>query len=89
MTGFSLWIEINLALVGIEIGLFYVRGSELTWFLCGGRKWLGFSVSIEIDLAYVGGRTRLDVSAGIEINLVLVCVRNQLGFSVCSKSTWF
>ena len=49
--------------MGIEIDLFFVRGSELPWFLCGGRKLLGFSVWIEFDLVYVGG---------IEIDLISV-----------------
>ena len=36
--------------MGIEIDFFFVRESELTWFLCGSRKFFGFSVWIEIDL---------------------------------------
>ena len=58
--------------MGIEIDLFFVRGSELPWFLCGGRKLLGFSVWIEFDLVYVGDRTGLDFRLGIEIDMVLV-----------------
>ena len=49
-------IEIDLGCVWvIEIELISVKGSALTWFLCGGRKSLGFSVWIEIDLVFVRG----------------------------------
>ena len=45
------WAEIDLiSLWGIKIDLISVHGSELTWFLRGGRKILGFSVWIEINL---------------------------------------
>ena len=57
--------------MGIEIDLFFVRGSELPWFLCGGRKLLGFSVWMEFDLVYVGDRNRFGLSVPIEMNLVL------------------
>ena len=58
--------------MGIEIDLFFVRGSELTCFLCGGRRLLGFSVWIEIGLVYVGGTVSLDFSLWVEIDLFLV-----------------
>ena len=41
--------------VEIEIEMFFVRGSKLTWFLCVGRKLLGLNVWIEIDLVFVCG----------------------------------
>ena len=66
--------------MGIEIDLFFVRGSELPWFLCGGRKLLGFSVWIEFDLVYVGDRTWVNFSLAIGIDLALVWG---------SKKTWF
>ena len=54
----------------IELDLVFLRGSELTWFLGGGRKWLGFRIWIEIDLLYVGGRTLLDFRTGIKIDII-------------------
>ena len=49
-------VEIDLISVwGIEVNLISVSGSELTWFLCGGRKSLGFNVWIELKLAFLSG----------------------------------
>ena len=39
--------------MGIEIDLIFVRESESTWFLCGGRKRPGFRVGVGKDLASV------------------------------------
>ena len=37
--GFSVSMEIDLVFVlVVELELISVKGSELTWFLCGGRK---------------------------------------------------
>ena len=56
-------------------------GSNLTWFRCRDRNWLGFvwgskmncsSVLIEIGSVYVRYRTWLDFNVGIEIDVVLV-----------------
>ena len=69
-----------ISLLGIELDLMSAYGSELTWFLCGGRKWLGLSVCIEIDLVYVGDRTWVNFSLAIGIDLALVWG---------SKKTWF
>ena len=33
----------------IKIDLISVKGSKLTWFLCGGRKFLGLRTWIEIN----------------------------------------
>ena len=49
LLGFLWVIEINLMSVQeMKTDLISVKGSELNWFLCGGRKWLGFSFWIEI-----------------------------------------
>ena len=51
-----------------EIDLVSVYGSELTWFLCGGRKMLGFSVWNETSSVVVSGhRNRLAFRVGIEL----------------------
>ena len=67
----------------IEIGLTSVKGSELTWFLRGGRKILGFSVWIEINLVFVWRhRNWLDVRMGIELAWFQWCRRTWLDFCV-------
>ena len=64
-------IEIDVMSVwDIEIDLISVKGSELTWFLCEGRKWLVFGVWIEI--IYVWGLNWFDPRVGIEIDLMPV-----------------
>ena len=46
-------VENDLALEFGSKLTFLTPGSELTWYLCSGPKWLGFSVGIGIDLVYV------------------------------------
>ena len=47
--------------MGIEVDLSFVRGSELAWFLRGGRETLGFSVLMTLTWFLCGG---------IEIDLI-------------------
>ena len=76
--------------MGFEIDLFLVRGSELTWLLSGGGKWLRFIiVLIKIGLVYVGDRIWLDFSVGIGIDLVFCVGIEKYMVLVCGwKLTW-
>ena len=56
-------IEIDGFSVGIELDLFFVRGSKSTSALCAGRKLLGYNLRIEIDMVF---------SVGTEVDLVFV-----------------
>ena len=84
-------VEIDLiSLWGIEPDLISAYGSELTWFWCGGRAWLGFSLRIETNLVLIWGskltwlqcrdRNWLGFRVGVEKYLV---------FASRSKITWF
>ena len=68
-----------------------VKGSELTWLWCRGRKLLVFSVGIEVNSVGVSRhRNRLDIRVGIEIDLVSVVESNLLCFSYSGSTlTWF
>ena len=92
MTRFRVGIEIDLVFVWvieiylmsvwkIKTDLISVKGSELTWFLCWGRKWLGFSAWIEI--VFVSGNLNwFDFRVGIEIDLNSVSRSNLTWFCV-------
>ena len=74
---------------GIKLDLISVSGSEVTWFLCGGRKMLGFSAWIESNLVFVSGhRNWLRFTIGIEIDLFFLrrgeidFVRAKIGLSL-------
>ena len=96
---FSVWIEINSVFfvsghrnrldirVGIEIGLFSVMQSTLTWFLCAGSKLTWFQCGDRKWLFFCGGQNWLrscvqaEISwfwcffyVWIEIELMFVCV---------------
>ena len=83
------WSKLTWCQCGRSIDLISVNGSELTCFLCGGRKLLGFNVWIEI--VFVSGHINLfDFRVGIKIDLISV-LRSKLIWFICggSKLTWF
>ena len=65
-----MWVVENdlISVWGIELVLISASGSEVTWFLCGGRKTHGFSVWIEMNLVFVSRhRNGLEFRLGIEL----------------------
>ena len=68
-----------------------VKGSELTWFLCGSRKWLVLSVWIKISPIFVSWhRSRFYIRMEIQIHLISV-MGYKCTWVWCaeSKLTWF
>ena len=74
-------VEIDLIpLLGIELDLPSVYGSQLPWFWCGGQKGLGFILGIE---------TKLVLAWGSKLAWFLCLGRNWLGLRGGSNVAWF
>ena len=74
-------VEIDLiSLMAIDFGLLSAEGSELSWFWCGGRKWLFLGFGSKLIWCSYGDRNSLVFCAEIVFDLVFVGR---------SKMTWF